>query len=120
LTRHRAQINQQTIHFRHPYERIAANEAGKRPLRVKRPGKLGERDRLRFGPSTIGRGDRTAKQASRASGSGQSSRNSIENTEYLVREPIRQGGTWYCFPRPTPKRFCLGPVPESPSEPMQP
>jgi hypothetical protein len=50
--------------------------------------------------------------------SGQSSRNSIENTEYLVREPIRQGGTWYCYPRPTPKRFCLGPVPESPSEPM--
>src|SRR5258708_13503632 len=41
FTRHRAQINQQTIHFRHPYERIAANEAGKRPLRVKRPGPKG-------------------------------------------------------------------------------
>lgn len=31
---HRAQIDQQTIHFRHPYERVAADQAGKRPLRI--------------------------------------------------------------------------------------
>src|SRR6202047_2210949 len=49
FTRHRAQINQQTIHFRHPYERIAANEAGKRPLRVKRPGPKGLLDGTRLG-----------------------------------------------------------------------
>src|SRR6516165_7407789 len=37
LTRHRAQIDQQTVHFRHPYKWIAADQAGKRPLRVKYP-----------------------------------------------------------------------------------
>jgi hypothetical protein len=34
--------------------------------------------------------------------------NSIENTGYLIRDPIRQGGTWYCYPRPSPQRFLRG------------
>src|SRR6516165_3373655 len=35
--RHRAQIDQQAVHVRHPYKRIAADQAGERPLRVEYP-----------------------------------------------------------------------------------
>src|SRR5208337_279423 len=49
LARHRAQIDQQPVHFRHPYKWIAADQAGKRPLRVEYPCLEGLLDDPRLG-----------------------------------------------------------------------
>ena len=53
LARHRAQIDQQAVHFRHPYKWIAADQAGKRPLQVEYPYLEGLLDDPRLGVEVL-------------------------------------------------------------------
>ena len=89
--RHRAQIDQQAVHLRHPYKWIAADQAGERPLRVEYPYLEGLLDDPRLGVEVLSPTPKAAQRSAvvRYGGNDRSPRKLIRPQH--VDDPARPG-----------------------------